>query len=44
MGIMTMSENFLKRVKNIEFTGYHFCKETGKELPVFTLKEPSVEE
>lgn len=39
-----MNENFLKRVKNIEFTGYHFCKEAGRELPVFMLKEPSAEE
>ncbi|KGP59365.1 hypothetical protein NP92_14515 [Anoxybacillus gonensis] len=39
-----MSENFLKGVKNVEFTGHLYCKETGRELPVFTLNEPSVEE
>lgn len=39
-----MSKKIFEGVKNVEFTGYHYCKETGSELPVFTLNEPSVEE
>jgi hypothetical protein len=31
-------------VENVEFNGYEFSKSVGAKLPVFTLKEPTVEE
>lgn len=31
-------------IKNVEFQKLTYCKEVGTELPVFKIKEPTVEE